>query len=142
MFKPASTPIITLKHDDSDRHTRRGSGPASVTEDPSRAAWLQQARSCRRNADPWVSELARGILVAARLALRFAEAAVVKRQRHVPSRGQAAGLQAHHLAAGRCAAARAATGAAPRVSARSSGALAWQLYVRAPSTHSMVFLAR
>jgi DNA-3-methyladenine glycosylase II len=45
------------RHEDGDRPIRRGKGAGSVTEDPSRAVWLQQARSHLRNADPVLARL-------------------------------------------------------------------------------------
>jgi DNA-3-methyladenine glycosylase II len=40
-----------------DRRTCRGKGASSVTEDSSRAVWLQQARSYLRDADPVLARL-------------------------------------------------------------------------------------
>ena len=57
------------------------------------------ARAQERNGRPQVGELALWILVAARLALRLAEAAVVERQRDVPGGRQPLGVQAGHLVA-------------------------------------------
>jgi DNA-3-methyladenine glycosylase II len=56
MFESTSTSIVRLKHDDGDSHPG-GEGAGSVTEDSSRAAWLQQARSYLRNADPVLARL-------------------------------------------------------------------------------------
>src|SRR6266851_7994932 len=49
--------IVRLRHEDGGRHTRRVKGAGSVTEDSSRAEWLQQARSYLRNADPVLARL-------------------------------------------------------------------------------------
>jgi DNA-3-methyladenine glycosylase II len=45
------------KRDDDDRRTCREKGASSVTEDSSRAGWLQQARSYLRDADPVLARL-------------------------------------------------------------------------------------
>jgi len=52
MVKSASASTARLTRDDGGGHTGRRKGAGSVTEDSSRAAWLQQARSCLRDADP------------------------------------------------------------------------------------------
>src|SRR6266702_7030514 len=44
--------IAGLTHHDGGARTGRGKGAGPVTEDSSRDAWLQQARSYLRNADP------------------------------------------------------------------------------------------
>jgi DNA-3-methyladenine glycosylase II len=44
-------------HDDNDRRTQPGEGARSVSEDSSRAGWLQQARSYLRHADPVLARL-------------------------------------------------------------------------------------
>jgi DNA-3-methyladenine glycosylase II len=44
-------------HDDNDRRTCPGEGARSVSEDFSRAGWLQQARSYLRHADPVLARL-------------------------------------------------------------------------------------
>src|SRR5919112_160982 len=49
--------IAGLTHHDGGGHTGRGKGAGSVTEDSSRATWLQQARSHLRNADPVLARL-------------------------------------------------------------------------------------
>ncbi len=49
--------IAGLTRHDGGGHTGRGNGVGSVSEDSSRAAWLQQARSCLRNADPVLARL-------------------------------------------------------------------------------------
>jgi hypothetical protein len=51
LSKSTSISIVRPKHDDNDRRIRR-EGAGSVSEDPSRAAWLRQARSYLRHADP------------------------------------------------------------------------------------------
>ena len=53
----ASPSTARLTHDDGGGYTRRGKGAGSVTEDSSRAAWLQQARSYLRHADPVLARL-------------------------------------------------------------------------------------
>src|SRR5829696_3368656 len=45
-------PIVRPKYEDRDTRTRRMKGAGSVTENANRAAWLQQARSYLRKADP------------------------------------------------------------------------------------------
>src|SRR6266851_4760930 len=49
--------LVRLRHEDGGRHTTAGEGAGSVTEDSSRAAWLRQARSYLRNADPVLARL-------------------------------------------------------------------------------------
>jgi DNA-3-methyladenine glycosylase II len=49
--------IAGLTHHDGGGHTGRGNGAGSVSEDSSRAAWLQQARSYLRDADPVLARL-------------------------------------------------------------------------------------
>jgi DNA-3-methyladenine glycosylase II len=55
-----SISIAGPKHDDDDRRIRRGKGAGSVSEDSSRAAWLPQARSYLRHADPVLARLIEG----------------------------------------------------------------------------------
>jgi DNA-3-methyladenine glycosylase II len=49
--------IAGLTHHDGGGHTGREKGAGSVTEDSSRATWLQQARSHLRDADPVLARL-------------------------------------------------------------------------------------
>jgi DNA-3-methyladenine glycosylase II len=57
MVKSTSTQIVRPRYEDRDTDTRRMKGAGSVPEDASRAAWLQQARSYLRNADPVLARL-------------------------------------------------------------------------------------
>src|SRR5450755_2340808 len=57
MTKSASTSIARLTRDDGGGHTDREKGAGPMTEDASRAGWLQQARSYLRNADPVLARL-------------------------------------------------------------------------------------
>src|SRR5258706_15263174 len=50
-------PIAGLTHHHGGGHTGRGNGAGSMSEDSSRAAWLQQARSYLRDADPVLARL-------------------------------------------------------------------------------------
>jgi len=52
--------IVGPRSDDDDRRTRRGKGASSVSEDSSRAAWLAEARSYLRRADPVLARLIDG----------------------------------------------------------------------------------
>src|SRR5262244_3842433 len=55
---PARCTSVRLNHDNGDdRHRCQGKGAGSVTEDASHAAWLQQARSHLRSADPVLARL-------------------------------------------------------------------------------------
>jgi len=55
-YGPGATSIVRPR-EDGGGYTRRGKGAGQVTEDPSRAAWLQQARSYLRHADPVLARL-------------------------------------------------------------------------------------
>jgi DNA-3-methyladenine glycosylase II len=57
MFKSASTSTVKPQHDHGGGHTGRGEGVDMVTEDSTRAAWLQQARSYLSGADPVLARL-------------------------------------------------------------------------------------
>ena len=56
---PAMASCERLRDDD-DRRTCWGKGASSVTKDSSRDAWLQQARSYLRDADPVLARLIDG----------------------------------------------------------------------------------
>jgi DNA-3-methyladenine glycosylase II len=57
MLNSTSIRAVRLEHEAGGRHARQVKGAGPVTEDADRAAWLQQARSYLRHADPVLARL-------------------------------------------------------------------------------------